>query len=174
MLPGVGGLEVCRRIRETSKAPIIMLTARGDEMDRIAGFEMGADDYMAKPFSPRELVVRVKAVLRRSYDGQPSAGGAPIRHGLVALDPAGRTVELDGQPVDLTPREFDLLLFLMERPNQVFTRDQLMQRVWNYEWYAEATTVTVHVRRLRTKIEPDPAAPLHLKTAWGTGYRWDP
>jgi len=174
MLPGVTGLEVCRRIRESSTAPIIMLTARGDEMDRIAGFEMGADDYIAKPFSPRELVVRVKAVLRRCYDGQPSTPGVTMRNGAIVVDPVARTVEHHGEAVGLTPREFDLLCFLMERPNQVFTRDQLMQRVWNYEWYGDASTVTVHVRRLRTKIEPDPSAPLHLKTAWGTGYKWDP
>ena len=173
MLPGVNGLDVCRRIRETSSAPIIMLTARGDEMDRIAGFELGADDYMAKPFSPRELVVRVKAVLRRCYDGHTTPAAAPIRSGDVVLDPLGRTVEVDGSPVDVTPREFDLLCFLMERPNQVFTRDQLMQRVWNYEWYGDASTVTVHVRRLRTKIEPNPSEPRHLKTAWGAGYKWE-
>jgi len=172
MLPQVNGLEVCRRIRVNSKAPIIMLTARGDEMDRIAGFEMGADDYMAKPFSPRELVVRVKAVLRRCYDNQVLSGDAPIRSGDVMLDPRARSVEVRGAPVELTPREFDLLWFLIEHPGEVFTRDQLMQRVWNYEWYGDASTVTVHVRRLRTKVESDPQEPRHLKTAWGTGYKW--
>lgn len=174
MLPQVNGLEVCRRIRETSRAPIIMLTARGDEMDRIAGFEMGADDYMAKPFSPRELVVRVKAVLRRCYDNDPPEIGSPIRSGRILVDPRGRKVEVAGATVELTPREFDFLWFLMAHAGEVFTRDQLMQRVWNYEWYGDASTVTVHVRRLRAKVELTPDEPQHLKTVWGAGYKWEP
>lgn len=173
MLPRLSGLEVCRSIRQSSAIPIIMLTARGDEIDRIAGFDVGADDYMSKPFSPRELVVRIKAVLRRCYDGPVTSSGIPIQSGDVLLDPRSRTVEVAGVNVELTPREFDLLWFLMERPNEVFSRDQLMRRVWNYEWYGDASTVTVHVRRLRTKVEADPVRPQHLKTVWGAGYKWE-
>ncbi len=173
MLPHVGGMEVCRRIREGSKTPVIMLTARGDEMDRIAGFAIGADDYLAKPFSPRELVARVKAVLRRTYDGDLRTGDRVVS-GNVTVDPRSRTVEAYGAPVELTAREFDLLVFLVTHPAEVFTREQLLERVWDYEWFGDASTVTVHVRRLRMKVEPEPDNPRHIRTVWGVGYRWEP
>jgi DNA-binding response OmpR family regulator len=172
MLPGMDGIEVCRRIRAESETPVIILTARGDEMDRISGFEVGADDYLAKPFSPRELVARVKAVLRRSYDGPPSETGS-LTSGGVVLNLAARAAVVDGRPVDLTQREFDLLAFLMSRPGRVFSREQLLERVWNESWTGDASTVTVHIRRLRTKIEDDPESPVRIKTVWGAGYRWE-
>ena len=174
MLPKLGGMEVCRRIREQSRTPVIMLTARGDEMDRIAGFETGADDYLAKPFSPRELVARVKAVLRRSYDDATADPGGRVVSGDVVIDPRARTVEVGGRQVDLTAREFDLLQFLAGNAGAVFSREQLLERVWNYEWYGDASTVTVHIRRLRVKVERDPENPRHIKTVWGIGYRWEP
>ena len=173
MLPRLGGMEVCRRIREQSKTPIIMLTARGDEMDRIAGFANGADDYLAKPFSPRELVARVKAVLRRSYEDGNFLSADRLVSGLVSIDPKSRSVEVNRRPVELTAREFDLLAFLVGHPAEVFTREQLLERVWNYEWFGDASTVTVHVRRLRTKVEADPDNPVHIKTVWGVGYKWE-
>lgn len=174
MLPKIGGMEVCRRIRESSKIPIIMLTARGDEMDRIAGFETGADDYLAKPFSPRELVARVRAVLRRTYDDGPSRPGERVVSGDVWLDPRSRAVEAHGKAVELTMREFELLAFLMTHTGEAFTREQLLERVWNYDWYGDASTVTVHIRRLRTKVELRADDPRHIKTVWGIGYRWEP
>lgn len=174
MLPKLGGMEVCRRIREQSRTPIIMLTARGDEMDRIAGFETGADDYLAKPFSPRELVARVKAVLRRSYDDATADPGGLVVSGDITIDPRSRTVDVGGTSVDLTAREFDLLQFLTANSGTVFSREQLLERVWKYEWYGDASTVTVHIRRLRTKVERDPENPRHIKTVWGIGYRWQP
>ena len=173
MLPRLGGMEICRRIREQSKTPIIMLTARGDEMDRIAGFETGADDYLAKPFSPRELVARVKAVLRRSYDDGQLVSADRISSADVVIDPRSRGVEVAGRPVDLTTREFDLLAFLLTHPAEVFSREQLMEKVWNCEWFGDASTVTVHIRRLRTKVEADPDNPRHIKTVWGIGYKWE-
>jgi DNA-binding response OmpR family regulator len=174
MLPGVGGMEVCRRIRERSRTPVIMLTARGDEMDRIAGFETGADDYLSKPFSPRELVARVKAVLRRSFGDGVANPVDRVVSGGVSIDPRTRHVEANGKAVDLTAREFDLLLFLAAHEGEVFTREQLLEKVWQYEWHGDASTVTVHVRRLRTKVERDPDHPEHIKTVWGVGYRWEP
>ncbi|MBA4182078.1 MAG: DNA-binding response regulator [Anaerolinea sp.] len=173
MLPRVNGMEVCRKIRETSRTPIIMLTARGDEMDRIAGFESGADDYLAKPFSPRELVVRVKAVLRRTFDDALQAAAERVVSGGIVVDSRARTVEVDGRPAELTAREFDLLFFFICHPGEVFSREQLLERVWKYEWFGDASTVTVHIRRLRTKIECEPDNPRHIKTVWGTGYRWE-
>jgi DNA-binding response OmpR family regulator len=172
MLPGMDGIEVCRRIRAEGATPVIILTARGDEMDRISGFEVGADDYLAKPFSPRELVARVKAVLRRSYDGPPAETGS-VTSGGVVLNLGARAALVDGRTVDLTQREFDLLAFLMSRPGRVFSREQLLERVWNESWAGDASTVTVHVRRLRTKIEDDPENPRRIKTVWGAGYRWE-
>jgi DNA-binding response OmpR family regulator len=172
MLPRVDGMDVCRTIRQTSKTPIIMLTARGDEMDRIAGFETGADDYLAKPFSPRELVARVKAILRRSYDGAAPASGEPVASGGVVLDPRARTVSTGGVAHDLTTRELELLQFLMTHPGEVYTREQLLEHVWGQGWYGDPSTVTVHIRRLRTKVESDPDNPEHIRTAWGAGYRW--
>ncbi|MFN0096055.1 MAG: response regulator [Dehalococcoidia bacterium] len=173
MLPRLSGMEVCQRIRTGHRTPIIMLTARGDEMDRIAGFELGADDYLSKPFSPRELVARVKAVLRRSYEGGDLSTGDRLSSGGITLDPKARRVEVRGSVAELTTREFDLLHFLMRRPGEVFTREQLLEHVWNFEWFGDASTVTVHVRRLRTKVEADPDNPKHICTVWGAGYKWE-
>lgn len=175
-LPGIDGLEVCRRLRGVSAVPILMLTARAEDVDKLIGFGFGADDYMTKPFNPRELVARVHAIMRRIqatsvpamvFDGDFYFGGITIHQQT-------REVERDGLPVDLTPKEFDLLLFLVAHPKQVFTRDQLLQHVWNYENYGEESTVTVHMRRLREKIERDPAKPQRLRTVWGIGYKFEP
>ena len=173
MLPKIGGMEVCREIRRTDDAPIIMLTARGDEMDRIAGFETGADDYLAKPFSPRELVARVRAVLKRTFDPAEIEGGTR-ESGHVTICRETREVTAAGAPVNLTAREFDLLWFLVTHPGKVFSRLQLLEHVWHFHSPGDESTVTVHVRRLRTKIEVTPEHPVHLKTVWGAGYRWDP
>ncbi len=171
MLPGPDGLELCRWIRERSDLPVILLTARGEETDRIVGLELGADDYVTKPFSPRELAARVRTVLRRSGGtGRPEH----LAFGEVALDGASRTATRAGAEVALTAKEFDLLWFLAAHPRRVFSRDQLMDRVWEHAPAVETGTVTVHVRRLREKIERDPARPVHLKTVWGAGYRLDP
>jgi DNA-binding response OmpR family regulator len=174
MLPGMGGLDVARQLRAKSSLPIIMLTSRSEETDRVVGLELGADDYVTKPFSPRELVARVKAVLRRTQPA-PAAEAAPpssaLAIGGLRLDPAARTVTLDGQAISLTVREFDLLHFLMRNPGQVFTREQLLDQVWGYTFASDMGTVTVHIRRLREKIEPDPANPVFLQTIWGVGYK---
>lgn len=172
MLPHISGMDICREIRQVAETPVIMLTARGDEMDRIAGFELGADDYLPKPFSPRELVARVKAVLKRSLDGAALDGGQRSS-GAIVVDSDTRTATVDGLDVRLTAREFDLLWFLVTHPSRVYSREQLLELVWRFEWAADPSTVTVHVRRLRTKIERDPDNPEHLKTVWGAGYRWD-
>ncbi|HJZ46369.1 MAG TPA: response regulator transcription factor [Roseiflexaceae bacterium] len=174
MLPGLGGLEVTRRLRASGALPIIVLTARGEEADRVVGLELGADDYVTKPFSARELVARVKAVLRRSHpEAAPAEPAAPsaLAIGGLRIDPAARTVSLDGQPINLTVREFDLLEFLMRHPGQVFTREQLLDNVWGYTFASDMGTVTVHIRRLREKIERDPANPVFLQTIWGVGYK---
>jgi two-component system response regulator VicR len=173
MLPGMSGLDVTRQLRAGGALPIILLTARGEETDRVVGLELGADDYVTKPFSPRELVARVKAVLRRA---QPAPAPEPadthvIAIGGLRLDVAARSVTLDGQPINLTAREFDLLLFLMRRPSQVFTREQLLDNVWGYTFASDMSTVTVHIRRLREKIERDPTNPTLLQTVWGVGYK---
>lgn len=172
MLPKVGGMEVCREIRRSDSVPIIMLTARGDEMDRIAGFEVGADDYLAKPFSPRELLARVRAILKRSFDAAEFEGGLRVC-GRLEVNHDTRQATLDSAELNLTAREFDLLWFLITHPGRVFSRLQLLEQVWHFEWAGDESTVTVHVRRLRTKIEPVPERPEHLKTVWGAGYRWD-
>jgi DNA-binding response OmpR family regulator len=172
MLPGLDGLELCRWIRSRSDVPVILLTARGEEADRIVGLELGADDYVTKPFSPRELAVRVRTVLRRSTGG--AARPETLAFDEVVLDGASRRVLKAGDPVTLTAREFDLLWFLASNPRRVFSRDQLMARVWGYEAAVDTGTVTVHVRRLREKVEADPARPAHLQTVWGVGYRFDP
>jgi len=174
MLPGVDGLEVCRRLRAQSNVPIIMLTAKGDETDTIIGLGVGADDYVAKPFSPRELVARAKAVLRRAGAPPPGAEGDPLRFGRLTIRPDRRAVEVDGTPVELTAREYDLLLFLASHPGQVFSRDQLLDRVWDWSYASDGGTVTVHVRRLRQKIEAEPERPRHVKTVWGAGYKFEP
>lgn len=172
MLPGTDGLALCRWIRSRGDLPVIMLTARGDEADRIVGLELGADDYVTKPFSPRELAVRVQTVLRRA---SPPAGDARrLELDGLAIDPHTREVVRDGEQLHLTAKEFDLLFFLASNPRQVFSRDQLMGRVWGYEAAVDTGTVTVHVRRLRAKIERDPSSPEHLETVWGVGYRFMP
>jgi DNA-binding response OmpR family regulator len=172
MLPGQDGLALCRSIRPRSSLPVILLTARGEEADRIVGLELGADDYVTKPFSPRELAARVRALLRRaaSVPDPPHT----IVFGDVVLDGSARAVRRAGAEVALTAREFDLLWFLASNANRVFSRDQLMASVWGYEPALDSGTVTVHVRRLRTKIEDDPAHPRHLQTVWGVGYRLTP
>jgi DNA-binding response OmpR family regulator len=151
-----------------------MVTARGDVADRIAGLQVGADDYVAKPFSPRELVARVKAVLRRTYDEGDLLAQEPVHAGGLTIDPRARTVRSAGVDVSLTAREFDLLWFFVTHPGQAFTREQLLERVWEFDWTGDTSTVTVHIRRLRSKIEANPDAPQHLRTVWGIGYRWDP
>lgn len=173
MLPGLDGREVCRRIRARSETPVVMLTARGEEIDKLVGLELGADDYVTKPFSPRELAARVKAVLRRS--GRESRnGGDLLRYDDLRIDGRKRTVEDRRGSIRLTAREFDLLLFLASQPGQVFSRQQLMNEVWDYEFVGDASTVTVHMRRLRAKVEEDPSRPRHLKTVWGVGYKFEP
>lgn len=176
MLPGVDGLEVCRRLRGASAVPIIMLTARGDEEDKLLGFGIGADDYLAKPFSPRELVVRVRAIMRRiAATNVPAIVLAgTLRFGPLTIQPELRAVHRDGALVDVTAKEFDLLHFLASHPGQVFSRQQLLDNVWDYDYYGDASTVTVHIRRLREKVEMDPARPQHIKTVWGVGYKFQP
>jgi two-component system, OmpR family, response regulator ResD len=172
MLPGTDGLALCRWIRARGELPVIMLTARGEEADRIVGLELGADDYVTKPFSPRELAARVRTVLRRS--GPPAQQAARLVFDDLVVDAASREVHLDGEVVHLTAKEFDLLFFLASHPRHVFSRDQLMERVWGYEAARDTGTVTVHVRRLRAKVERDPSSPRHLATIWGVGYRFVP
>ena len=173
MLPGVDGIEICRHVRARSAVPIIMLTARGDEVDRLLGLGLGADDYIVKPFSPRELVARVKAVLRRAGN-QAQVDGDSLRFDDLRINGRTRTVEDLRGSINLTAREFDLLFHLARHPGQVFTRDQLMDAVWDYEFPGDSSTVTVHMRRLRAKVEPDPTRPRYLKTVWGVGYKFDP
>jgi DNA-binding response OmpR family regulator len=169
MLPGLDGLELCRWIRSRSSLPVIMLTARGEEADRIVGLELGADDYVTKPFSPRELAARIRTVLRRAT----AAPEAPARvtFGDVELDAHAREVRKAGQDIRLTAKEFDLLWFLASHPRRVFSRDQLMSSIWGYAPVLDSGTVTVHMRRLRKKLEDDPQRPRHLQTVWGVGYR---
>jgi DNA-binding response OmpR family regulator len=174
MLPGIDGLEVCRRIRALAPVPVIMLTARGDEADRVVGLELGADDYLAKPFSPRELVARIKAVLRRArgpLSGAVNGGPHVLSDAGLVVDVPARQARIDGTVVALTARELELLVFLMRHPGRVFRREELLQQVWGYS-YGDTSTVTVHVRRLREKVEPDPADPRRIVTVWGVGYRW--
>jgi DNA-binding response OmpR family regulator len=177
MLPEVDGIEILRRLRDDQRSniPVIMLTARGQEIDRIFGLELGADDYVTKPFSPAELVARVKAVLRRTGGaGLISGDQRVITHGELSVDPATRIVELKDNEIDLTATEFNLLWFLASHPRQVFSRDQLLENVWGYSEYVDPSTVTVHIRRLREKIEDDPSKPQLLLTVWGVGYKLDP
>ena len=172
MLPGIDGLEVCRRVRARAETPVIMLTARGEEIDKLLGLGLGADDYVTKPFSPRELAARVQAVLRRA-GRRAEADGDTLRFGDLRINGRTRTVEDGRGPIKLTAREFDLLFYLAGHPGQVFTREQLMDAVWDYEFPGDAGTVTVHMRRLREKIEADPSRPRHLKTVWGVGYKFE-
>ena len=174
MLPGIDGLEVMRRLREHDRArpPVILLTAKGEESDRVIGLRLGADDYVVKPFSPAELVARVDAVLRRTETAPEHE--SPIELDDMTIDPAARRVVVRGEEAQLTQREFDVLLFLARHPGQVFSRNQLMDAVWQYSFYSDTSTVTVHIRRLRAKIEADPASPRHIQTVWGVGYRFQP
>ena len=172
LMPGYDGLQVMARVRQRRPVPIVLLTSRTEERDRINGLRLGADDYVVKPFSPREVVARVHAVLRRvdSHAASPSV----VRFGALEIDGAARTVRRDGQPLELTAREFDLLFHLARHPGRAFSRDELMRSVWRAGFYSDASTITVHVRRVRQKIEADPLQPRHLKTVWGVGYRLDP
>ena len=174
MLPHLGGLEVCRRIRAAAPVPVIILTALGEEADRIVGLELGADDYVAKPFSPRELTARVKAVLRRASGPlAPQAEPVVLRAGELEVDPRAHEARLGGELVALTAKEFDLLQYLMEHPRRAFRREELLDQVWGFS-YGDTSTVTVHIRRLREKIETDPSAPRYVTTVWGVGYRFEP
>jgi DNA-binding response OmpR family regulator len=175
MIPSLGGLEVCRQLRAVAPVPVIMLTARGEETDRIAGLELGADDYVAKPFSPRELTARVKAVLRRAA-GAVSAvrpEETVLRAGSLEVDAVAHEARVSGELVALTAKEFDLLTHLMRHPRRAFRREELLDDVWGFT-YGDTSTVTVHIRRLREKIEVDPSAPRHVCTVWGVGYRFEP
>jgi DNA-binding response OmpR family regulator len=181
MLPGTDGLSITRSLRDPLETaslrldgdiPIILLTALGDEPGRLAGFELGADDYIVKPFSPRELVMRAKAILRRK-SGASLIAGKPVEFGGFSLDPRSRSLNLSGGLVELTAKEFDLLYFLAQHPRQVFARAQLIEQVWGYEFDGDDSTVTVHIRRLREKIEPDPSHPIYIQTVWGAGYRFE-
>ncbi|MBP2476336.1 DNA-binding response OmpR family regulator [Crossiella equi] len=173
MLPGIDGLEVCRRLRRRSAVPVVMLTALGEEEDRVAGLQLGADDYVTKPFSPRELVLRVNSVLRRLRVPAPAPKLDHLADGDLLLDPVARRATRAGAELALTTREFDLLAFLLAHPGEVYTRAKLLELVWGWD-FGDAATVTVHVRRLREKIEPDPANPVRIATVWGVGYRYDP
>ncbi|MES9523303.1 response regulator transcription factor [Streptomyces capoamus] len=170
MLPGMDGLEVCRRLRARAAVPVVMLTARGDEDDRILGLEVGADDYVTKPFSPRELVLRVQSVLRRA---RPAVAAAPPAAAGLTVDPAARRATKNGTGLALTLREFDLLAFFLRNPGRAYSREDLMREVWGWD-FGDLSTVTVHIRRLRGKVEDDPARPRLIRTVWGVGYRFDP
>lgn len=174
MMPRVDGLEVFARIRERSGTPVIMLTAKGEPMERIAGLEIGADDYVAKPFSPREVTARVRAVLRRANVAGAGRNGEPIVRGNLEVDPWRRTALLRGEEVSLTPKEFDLLHFFVSNPGVVTSRVELLEELWDFAFDGDPSTVTVHIRRLREKIEEDPSHPTRLVTVWGVGYRFDP
>ncbi len=173
MLPGLDGLSLCRAIRQHAPTPIIMLTGRGEEADRIVGLELGADDYIKKPFSPRELVARQRAVLRQSpTNTEPDA--KKLTFDDLEIDPGAREVRRRGSTIPMTAREFDILFLLARHPRQVFTRDQIMDRIWGFTSPTDTGTVTVHTRRIREKIEDDPARPRYLQTVWGVGYRFAP
>ncbi len=183
MLPGADGFTITRALRDAddyaplyvdNAIPIILLTARSSELDRIAGFEVGADDYIVKPFSPRELVARVKAVLRRSANGLVEVDEKPIVLNALTIDPRSREVRVRDAVVVLTAKEFDLLWFLARHPRQVFSRAQLLDQIWGFEFYGDESTVTVHIRRLREKIEANPSEPTIIQTVWGVGYKFEP
>jgi DNA-binding response OmpR family regulator len=174
MLPGVDGLAITRWLRDRSDIPVIMLTARREEADRIAGLEMGADDYVVKPFSPQELVSRVRAVLRRANRVNESANVQPLAYESLTIDPDTRLVIMREREIVLTAKEFELLWLLASHPRRVYTRDQLLEQVWGHSDFIDPGTVTVHIRRVREKIEADPAHPSHLITVWGVGYKFEP
>jgi len=172
MLPGIDGLTLTQHLRQDREIPIIMLTAKGEASDRIRGLDLGADDYIAKPFNPQELVSRVRAVLRRIGGSEISTLQQPIDFGNLSIDPAARHVEIKGQSITLTAKEFDLLWFFAQHPQQVFTRTQLLSQVWGDKLYTDPTTVTVHIRRLREKIEINASQPDQIQTVWGVGYKF--
>ena len=174
MLPLLDGMELCQILRRESDVPIIMLTARAGLADRTRGLDTGADDYVVKPFSPQELVSRVRAVLRRTQGSLSASGDRPLVYGDLRIDPHSRLVQVAGEERSLTAKEFDLLWTMARHPRQVFTRDQLLDLVWGLTEYIDPSTVTVHVRRLREKIEADPGDPAHVQTVWGVGYRFEP
>lgn len=174
MLPNIDGFEITKHLRAKGDIPIIMLTARRSEIDRIAGLEMGADDYVVKPFSPQELVSRVRAVLRRTYSQTQVVSEQPLSYDGLTIDPTTRVVTIDGEEIKLTVKEFDLLWFLAQNPRYVFTRDRLLEHVWGLSDYIDPSTVTVHIRRLREKIEKDSTNPIHILTVWGVGYKFEP
>ncbi|MFJ7212194.1 response regulator transcription factor [Amycolatopsis sp. NPDC098790] len=172
MMPGINGLEVCKRLRQVSQVPIVMLTALGEEENRIAGLQLGADDYVTKPFSPKELALRVASVLRRARMPRPEPAAAELADGNLCLQMTARTATLAGRELPLTSREFDLLAFFLAHPGVAYSRADLLEKVWGWD-FGDQSTVTVHVRRLREKIERDPAKPARVATVWGVGYRYD-
>lgn len=176
MMPRKDGWQVCEEIRHTEDTPILMLTARGEEQDRLMGLTLGADDYLTKPFSPRELVLRIKAILRRMRHIQPApvreSEQPPIRYADLTIDAGKRRVEVAGEAVELTATEFELLLLLVRHPDQVFSRSQILSKLWDFDYEGDTTTVTVHIRRLREKIESVPSEPRYIKTVWGIGYKF--
>jgi len=176
MLPGIDGLDVCSRLRAKSAVPILMLTARTEDADKFAGFEAGTDDYITKPFRAREVVLRVQAIMRRieAVSAPAMVFDSDLRFGNLVIRPRLHQAERDGVPLDLTIKEFELLLYLATHPGQVCTRQDLLRHVWSYEYFDGGSTITVHMRRLREKVEPDPARPRHLRTVWGVGYRFEP
>ncbi len=174
MLPGMNGFTLTRNLRDRSDVPIILLTSRREEADRIAGLELGADDYVVKPFSPQELVSRVRAVLRRTRQSSEPVTDNALTFGDLSINPQTRLVTLSGQEILLTAKEFDMLYHLARHPRQVFTRDQLLESIWGMVEYIDPGTVTVHIRRLREKIEKDPATPARVITVWGVGYKFEP
>ncbi len=174
MLPSVDGFAITRWLRDRSDVPIIIVTSRREETDRIAGLELGADDYVVKPFSPQELVSRVRAVLRRARGSAQTSGETPLTFGDLQIDPQTRLVTVGERELTLTAKEFDMLWHLARHPRQVFNRDQLLEAVWGMSEYIDPSTVTVHIRRLREKIEAEPSNPVHLLTVWGVGYKFEP
>jgi DNA-binding response OmpR family regulator len=173
MLPGMSGTEVCRQLRERERAtPILMLTAKSEERDKVLGLDLGADDYVTKPFSIRELLARVRALLRRVELDQPEEAPAEIAFGDLVIEPAKRKVRVAGEPVELTAKEFDLLNLFAQHPGRAFSRQELLDKVWGYQYAGYSHTVNSHINRLRSKIEPDPSAPRYVQTVWGVGYRF--
>ncbi len=170
MLPKLSGIEVCQRVRETLDVPIIMLTAKGEDMDKILGLEYGADDYMVKPFNILEVKARIKTILRRASSGKREEKKPQLAGGGLFLDAVARSVEADGKPINLTVKEFDLLQLFMSNPGRVFSREELLETIWGNDYFGDFRTVDVHIRRLREKIEADPAKPQHILTKWGIGY----
>ncbi|MBE9523672.1 MAG: response regulator transcription factor [Chloroflexi bacterium] len=172
MLPGIDGLSLTQHLRQDREIPIIMLTAKSEPGDRIRGLDLGADDYITKPFNPQELVSRVRAVLRRIGSPKISTTQQPIQYGTLSIDPVARNVEIESQSIALTAKEFDLLWHFAQHPQQVFTRSQLLTQVWGDKLYTDPSTVTVHIRRLREKIEINASQPDHIQTVWGVGYKF--